>query len=152
MKIIKWVIAIAIVATGYSYVSSMTSPFVRLELNNTQIATSGSIDFLITITNYSPFPKEVYFPTEDVAVDLLVDSTENPAAVPKAGSAATVTIPPFSMIHANRSVAFTSDGTDAKIPTRLQSTQNTLSVGDGKHTVQATWGGYTSGDVSFGIL
>lgn len=152
MKFIKWAIFIAIVVAGYSYVSSNASPSVRIELNNTEIATSGTIDFLVTITNYSPFTKEVYFPTEDTTVDLLVDTTQNPTVVPKAGSVATATIKPFSTFHVNRTVTFTKDGTDVKTPTRLLPHQNALNVGGGRHTVRATWGGHTSGSVSFGIL
>ncbi|MBI3888951.1 hypothetical protein HY312_00020 [Candidatus Saccharibacteria bacterium] len=153
MKFTKWALFIAIIAAGYVYISSTLSPSIRIESNNTEIANSGKIDFLVTITNYSPLTKYVYFSSEDTSVDLLVDTTEKPSIIPKEGALSSVTIKPFSVLHATRTITFTEVvGSDASPPTRLQSQENELGVLSGKHTVQATWGGYTSGSVSFGVL
>lgn len=152
MKIIKWIITLAIIIGGYVILSDMASPYLRIHSSEDQKVFGNTITFDITIINFSPRPKEIYIgPGESTDISILVDKATPAKRIPKEQAEKTIIIPPLSNRTIQRTVTLLPGSGDRKIPQIVSITNTQLPVIAGQHAVRATWGGHTSDQYTFGV-
>jgi hypothetical protein len=148
LKAAATIIVIGGIAAGVGY---WVSPQMSVDSNDSQQIYGSTITFRVTAQNFSPFPKEVRFASEDTGVTILVDGAQPQAAVTKENTQATVTLAPFSSQTFSRAVLLNPSALDAKTPQSLTTDIDKVNLSAGQHTVRATWGGNTSWDYTFGV-
>lgn len=152
MKIIKWIITLAIIIGGYIILSDMASPYLRIHSKEDQKVYGNTITFDITIINFSPRPKEINIGAGDnTDVVILVDKANPAKQITKEQAERTITLPPFSNQTIQRAVTLLPANGDRKIPQVLSITNTELPVIGGQHAVRASWGGHTSDQSTFGV-
>jgi len=151
MKIIKWLITIAVVGVIYWFGSDAISPYLKVSSLTPQYVYGDTVTFKIEVINFSPRPKEIHLAAADSTdVILLVDGANASKRLEKTEAANTVTIPPLSNASFTRTATLTPASGD-KQPQVLIMDESVLAVTAGQHAVRASIGGHTSEPYTFGV-
>lgn len=151
MKLAKFASFIVILATAYAVITVAMPPHVTVDSLDSQKLYGDSITFRITVRNYAPVEKKLFFPSSDTGVVLLVDKAPTPSATPENKAEQTITMAPFSTLSATRTVSLTQADADTAASQRLGTTENVMRITPGQHSVRASWAGATSDVYTFGV-
>ncbi len=151
MKLIKWLVTLLIFGGIAWFAANQMSPWISINSDNPQQTYNAQITFRITVNNFSPQTKEVYFNSPETGITILIDGAPEPKPVAKADALTTVKLAPFSSQTLTHIVKLTQSNV-AQNPAQILPPEATeLNVSQGQHVVTATWGGHTSWQYTFGV-